>query len=44
MKIGSDVFEIRNSYEILTNTAEWLIRKGKLKEAIAQYQLGENAT
>lgn len=31
MKIGSDVFEIRNSYEILTNTAEWLIRKGKLK-------------
>jgi len=31
MKIGSDVFEIRNSYEILINTAEWLIRKGKIK-------------
>ena len=32
MKIGTDTYEIRNVYEILTNTAEWLIRKGKLKK------------
>ena len=31
MKIGTDSYEIRKSYEILINTAEWLIRKGKLK-------------
>jgi len=31
MKIGREVFEIRNSYEILINTANWLIKKGKLK-------------
>jgi len=31
MKIEHDVFEIRNSYEILINTANWLIKKGKLK-------------
>jgi hypothetical protein len=31
MKIGKDVFEIRNSYEILVNTANWLIKQGKLK-------------
>lgn len=33
MRIGSDAFEIRNSYEILINTAEWLIKKGKLKRS-----------
>ncbi len=32
MKIGTDTYEIRNSYDILANTAEWLIRKGKLKK------------
>jgi len=31
MKIDTDIYEIRNSYEILVNTAEWLIKKGKLK-------------
>jgi len=31
MKIERDVFGIRNSYEILINTANWLIKKGKLK-------------
>ena len=40
MKIGSDVFEIRNSYEILTNTAEWLIRKGKLKRSECPLPIG----
>jgi len=31
MKIGTDTYEIRNSYDILVNTAEWLIRNRKLK-------------
>jgi hypothetical protein len=31
MRIESDTFDIRNSYEILVNTANWLIKKGKLK-------------
>jgi len=31
MRIERDVFEIRNSYEILINTANWLIKKGQLK-------------
>jgi len=31
MQIEHDVFEIRNSYEILINTANWLIKKGILK-------------
>jgi len=30
MRIGRDSFEVRYSYEILTNTAEWLVTKGKL--------------
>ena len=33
MNVGSDTYEIRNSYEILINTAEWLINKGKLKKS-----------
>lgn len=32
MKIGSDTYEIRNSYDILVNTAEWLIKKAKLRK------------
>ncbi|MCP8309534.1 MAG: type I restriction enzyme HsdR N-terminal domain-containing protein [archaeon] len=40
MKIGSDSFEIRNSYEILTNTAEWLIKKGKLKKSDCPIRIG----
>lgn len=31
MRIENDTFDIRKSYEILVNIAEWLIRKGKLK-------------
>lgn len=40
MRIGSDAIEIRNSYEILTNTAEWLIRKGKLKRSDCPVPVG----
>jgi hypothetical protein len=40
MRIGSDTFEIRNSYEILTNTAEWLIRRGKLKRSELPVPIG----
>ena len=32
IKVGPDTYEIRNSYDILVNTAEWLIKKGGLKE------------
>lgn len=32
MRIGRDSFPIRNWYEVLVNTAEWLIRKGKLQK------------
>lgn len=31
MKLKGEVFELRNSYEILVNTANWLIKIGKLK-------------
>jgi len=31
MRIEHEVFEIRNSYEILINTANWLIKRGKLR-------------
>lgn len=33
MKIGSNTYEIRNSFEILVNTANWLIREGKLMKS-----------
>ena len=33
IKIGSNTYEIRNSYEILVNTANWLIKEGKLKKS-----------
>lgn len=32
MIIGSDTYEIRHSYDILVNTAEWLIKKVKLRK------------
>jgi len=32
MKIETDTYDIRKSYDILVNTAEWLIRKGKLRK------------
>ena len=41
MKIGSDIFEIRNSYEVLVNTAEWLIRRGKLKKSSCPVSIGK---
>jgi len=31
MKLRGEVFELRNSFEILVNTANWLIKNGKLK-------------
>lgn len=31
MRIERDTFTVRNSYDILVNTAEWLIKKGKLR-------------
>ncbi len=40
IRIGSDAYEIGNCYEILTNTAEWLIRKGKLKRSDCPIQTG----
>jgi len=32
MNIETDTYKIRNSYDILVNTAEWLIRKNKLRK------------
>lgn len=40
MKIGGDAFEIRKSYEILINTAEWLISKGKLRKSDCPILIG----
>lgn len=31
MKIERDTFPVRNSYEVLVNAAEWLVKKGKLR-------------
>jgi hypothetical protein len=31
MKLKGEVFELRNSFEILVNTANWLIKNGKLR-------------
>lgn len=40
MRIGGDTFAIKYSYEILINTAEWLIRKGKLKRSDCPVLIG----
>lgn len=40
MKIGEEEFEIRYSYEILLNTANWLIKKGRLKRIDCPIQIG----
>ncbi len=40
MRIGADTFEIRYSYEILTNTAEWLVTKGKLSSSNCPVPIG----
>jgi len=39
MKLGSEVFELHNSFEILVNTANWLIRHGKLKQSDCPVQI-----
>lgn len=40
MRIGRDRFEVRYSYEILTNTAEWLVRNGKLSSSNCPVPIG----
>jgi len=40
MKLKGDVFELRNSYEILVNTANWLIKNGKLKPSDCPVRIG----
>jgi hypothetical protein len=31
MRVGDKTFDVKNSYDVLVNTAEWLIKKGKLR-------------
>lgn len=31
MKLSGETFDLRNSFEVLVNTANWIIKKGKLK-------------
>ena len=40
MKIGDNSFDIRNSNDILVNTAEWLIRQGKLRKSDCPVVIG----
>lgn len=40
MKLKGEVFELRNSYEILVNTANWLIKIGKLKPSDCPVGIG----
>jgi len=40
MKIKGEVFELRNSFEILVNTANWLIKNGKLKHSDCPVGIG----
>ena len=40
MKINSQNFPLNNSYEILINTANWLIKSGKLKSTDCPIPLG----
>ncbi len=44
MKIGTDNYEIKSSNEVLINTAEWLIRKGKLKRDDCPIATGHTRT
>ena len=32
MRIERDTFPVRNSFDMLVNTAEWLIKRGKLRK------------
>lgn len=40
MKLKGEVFDIRNSFEILVNTANWLIKSGKLKPSDCPVGIG----
>jgi len=40
MKLKGEVFELYNSYEVLINTANWLIRNGKLKPSDCPVGIG----
>jgi len=40
MKLKGEVFELRNSFEILVNTANWLIKNGKLKTSDCPVSIG----
>jgi hypothetical protein len=40
MKLKGKVFELRNSFEILVNTANWLIENGKLKPSDCPVGIG----
>lgn len=40
MKLKGEVFELRNSFEILVNTANWLIKTGKLKQGDCPVGIG----
>lgn len=42
MKLKSEVFELHNSYEILVNTANWLIKNGKLKLSDCPVAIGRS--
>ncbi|MEW6615398.1 MAG: hypothetical protein AB1401_08035 [Thermodesulfobacteriota bacterium] len=41
MKLKGEVFELRNSFEILLNTANWLIKNGKLKPSDCPVGIGK---
>ena len=40
MKLAGQVFELRNSYEILVNTANWLVTRGRLKASDCPMGIG----
>jgi hypothetical protein len=40
MKLKGETFELRNSFEILVNTANWLIKNGKLKTSDCPVAIG----
>jgi hypothetical protein len=40
MKLKGEIVELRNSYEILINTANWLIKNGKLKSSDCPIGIG----
>jgi len=44
MKLKGEVFELRYSFEILVNTANWLIKNGKLKPSDCPVGIGRGKT